>query len=201
MVYIILLTILIMLISLLLSSSRIERYSNTDIGLIHYALKQYATDFDQICRQHNITYWADGGTLLGAVREKGIIKHDDDIDVCVFQADFDQLKQALTNHSDYYLTQSNNNVRVDKFKRKDVPSVWIDIFIVENNEGKIQYRSEKQRKLWSKFYYLEQELFPLQLAPFEGSYIPIPAQPITYLERGYGKDWSKPKIYHRHNVD
>jgi phosphorylcholine metabolism protein LicD len=43
-----------------------------------------------IFKQHKITYWADGGTYLGAVRHKGIIPWDDDADLGI-------LKNTLTN--------------------------------------------------------------------------------------------------------
>ena len=43
--------------------------------------------------QNQITYWATGGTLLGAVRNGGLIPWDDDIDVCILEGDEEKLKQ------------------------------------------------------------------------------------------------------------
>ncbi len=47
-------------------------------------------EFDRVCKDNNLTYWMDFGTLLGAVRHKGFVPWDDDIDVCMPIQDFNR---------------------------------------------------------------------------------------------------------------
>ena len=52
-------------------------------------------DFDAFCRKHNLRYYVVGGTLIGAVRHKGFIPWDDDIDVSMPREDFDKMMKLL----------------------------------------------------------------------------------------------------------
>ncbi len=48
-------------------------------------------DFDQICRENGMPWFAFGGTGIGAARHQGFIPWDDDIDVVVMRADYDRM--------------------------------------------------------------------------------------------------------------
>lgn len=53
-------------------------------------------EVDRVCREHGLRYYIIAGTLLGAVRHKGYIPWDDDIDIALMRDDYDK----LVKHSD-----------------------------------------------------------------------------------------------------
>ena len=67
----------------------------TDIKECHEILLGIAKQFVEICDKHNIKYYMLGGTMLGAVRHKGFIPWDYDMDFGVMRKDFDALMSAL----------------------------------------------------------------------------------------------------------
>ena len=44
-----------------------------------------------VCKKHDLKIWAEGGTLLGAVRHKGFIPWDNDMDFVMMRDDYEKL--------------------------------------------------------------------------------------------------------------
>lgn len=66
-----------------------------DINECHKLLLGIAKEFDRICTKHNIPYYMLGGTMLGAIRHKGFIPWDDDMDFGVPREYYDELISIL----------------------------------------------------------------------------------------------------------
>lgn len=108
--------------------------NNPDITLIQKYLKYLLVNFDKICRENNIKYWLRGGTLLGAIRHKGFIPWDDDIDIGIMRNDLQRLvdvcKKTTFEIKYYYNTTVPEDVsRMPRFVNKNNGiNIFIDLF-------------------------------------------------------------------------
>lgn len=119
-----------------------QEFRNVQIALLKYLI--------EFCNQNNIIVMAGGGTLLGAIRHKGFIPWDDDIDLMMTRENFEKLlklcsKLSNTYELQYCKTPFPSYGGFAKFITKEyiliemgdenVPKkkgVFIDIFIIEN---------------------------------------------------------------------
>ena len=103
-----------------------------DIQLANLVLLK---ELDYVCRQSKLSYWLDGGTLLGAVRHKGFIPWDDDIDVGMLFDDYEKIIGAFENFSrdkniyaQYFKDKRNPDIYMIKVLHKKCPHLFVDIF-------------------------------------------------------------------------
>lgn len=103
-------------------------------------------DFNKFCNDNNLRYSLCAGSLLGAIRHKGIIPWDDDVDVMMPRPDYNRLIELTAdgfmnhysvihaeNNSNYYLPMAkmvdNRTKIIEDEIRKNCPlGIFIDIF-------------------------------------------------------------------------
>ena len=69
-------------------------------------------EIDEVCKKHGLKWIADWGTLLGAIRHKGFIPWDDDIDIAMPRKDYEKLRAIFKDEfpKEYVLSDYNNRL-------------------------------------------------------------------------------------------
>ena len=159
-----------------------------------YNLYKLLYEVVRLFEKNNISYWATCGTLLGAIRCKGIIKWDDDIDLCVLYKDKEKLKQIIEQDERFIFDSKLSNL-VDKIYYKTGKYPFIDIFFMvpelEDNKIIYKYESKRARNKWKNEFYLEKELVPLKKTKFGAMEIAIPNQYERFFLANFGENWNK----------
>lgn len=89
---------------------------------------------DRICQKYKLQYFAEWGTLLGAVRHKGYIPWDDDMDICMKRKDYNRLAEVLDD-------ELPPEYRVLDFRHGNEESCNDDFLIRVCNSGSIRFDS------------------------------------------------------------
>lgn len=134
--------------------------------------------FHDFCQEHNLTYHLGGGTLLGAVRHKGIIPWDDDIDVDMPRHDYERLLQLadqfpqpfqvkhFKTDEDYvypFIKIYNPKLQVTEFfgQKSYTSGAWIDVFPMDG-----VFENKLIRKLHFEFVKILRIVFTSKLVGY-----------------------------------
>lgn len=127
--------------------------------------------FDELCKEHNLRYYIAYGTLIGAVRHKGFIPWDDDIDVVMPRPDYEKLCDLYRNKlvgEHYRLIDSESkdyiyafakffdtNTHIDEqWMITNILGVYIDIFPLDGLPSNEKQRIALVKKTLRYHYYL-----------------------------------------------
>lgn len=146
-----------------------EKYEKISLEEAKQIMLSILKEIDKVCKEHNINYWLDGGTLLGAIRHKGFIPWDDDIDIAMLREDFEKFKKVakLKMKEDFYLeifdlenifkgmplkVRAKNTIYIEKWDKKNSKKkgIFIDVFPFDRFSLN---KKELRKELFPKYLY------------------------------------------------
>ena len=113
-------------------------------------LLQTLSSFDELCRSNDVKYSLAYGTMLGAVRHKGFIPWDDDVDVFMLRSEYEKFERffrdsdnvegyelwGVHDKKNYFVGYAGKffdkrTKLIERMKRNVIYGVYVDIFIID----------------------------------------------------------------------
>ena len=166
--------------------------------------------FKKICEENNLTYWCGCGTMLGAVRHKGFIPWDDDLDVFLPRKDYERLYEiwdqvADTSHYVLVRTDEKVNYHHAAMNLVDVRTTYVNRHSVNEDiyhgiyidvipfEGCPSSKVERALQIYHSIMF---SVFNVQRLPDnQGSFLRLPTKILLSLVRS---SQSRYKIWKKH---
>ena len=125
---------------------------NLYLTKLHDELLVIMDEIDRVCKENNINYYLVGGSLLGAVRHKGFIPWDDDLDIAMPRQDWLRFIEIAPN-------SLNSNFSLDWITTN--PKYWQ--FFAKVSEKNTLFEENSNMKTFQTGIFVD--IFPLDLSP------------------------------------
>ena len=158
-------------------------------------LKKLLKRWIRLAKENDIDWFCNGGTLLGAIRDKGLIHYDNDLDICVFFKDYDKIKNMYCGDK-FAIHECEQGFQMTS-KRDMFP--FVDLWLVaptpsNKNEiilaspflnGKLSFWAHEA---WPNDKYALNDVTNIDKLPFEGMMVNVPRNYEMYVKKMYGDD-------------
>lgn len=167
----------------------------------------------KVCEEHNLRYYIIAGTLLGAVRHKGFIPWDDDLDIAMPRRDYDLLMQhasewipqpfeavAFETDKEYPLPfakiQDSSTTLIERMHLRYLGGIYIDVFPLDGMPAnKLLRRIHFMKYQWYKkmLYYVHRN--PYRHGHGPSCWVPLLSRKLYTMEsiqqkmRNLQKQW------------
>lgn len=177
-----------------------------DLDKLHQRILQILLAVDRVCRIHEIRYYCWAGTMLGAVRHKGFIPWDDDMDICMPRPDYDRFMshahewlpsplEALCIETDatypggFGKVVDSSTTLIEREHSDYIGGIYIDVFPIDGAPRSFIARhiSVTRYKLLDKLLYF------LHRNPYKHGQ-GIKAVPILLIKHLFTHEWARKQL-------
>ena len=152
---------------------RLHTVTNYDIRTLQQKIIGNLEAIDRVCREHHLRYYLWAGTMLGAIRHKGFIPWDDDMDIAMPRPDYDHLVahwrewlpqpyEFISHETDasypypFGKIEDASTTVLERPDFKFLEGVYVDVFPIDGvpSDEKERRRHFKKYKFWRHLLFL-----------------------------------------------
>lgn len=177
-----------------------------DIETLHQHILQIMLTTDRVCQEHDIRYYCWAGTMLGAVRHKGFIPWDDDMDICMPRPDYDRflthahewlpqplealsIETSATYPGSFAKIVDSSTTLIERAHSDYVAGIYIDVFPID---GAPKAKWARQIAV-TRYKLLDKLLYFLHRDPYKHGHGPS-SWPVLAIQKLFSHEWARRQL-------
>lgn len=174
--------------------------ANYNVEQVHNKILDILLAIDKVCEQHDLKYYIWAGTMLGAIRHKGFIPWDDDLDIAMPRPDYDKLMAhasewlpapyevvAAETDPSYPLpfakVQDASTTLIERMHLRYLGGIYIDVFPIDG----VPDNGIRRKMHFAHYEYWKRVLYLLHRDPYKhgkgpSSWVPLLCRKLYTLE-------------------